>query len=116
MKTYGDYRQDLQGVVDGDLNVTNAVKAIQDTLPESKYRDEIISFVMVLGWYVEFVCETVDGVVADAARGVSFEVVLRHVAERRRMRIEASSPSSACKMSHAALGGVERKRRRAAPG
>lgn len=28
-----------------DLNVTNAVKLIRETLPESKYRDEIISFV-----------------------------------------------------------------------
>lgn len=28
-----------------DLNVTNAIKLIQQTLPESKYRDEIISFV-----------------------------------------------------------------------
>ena len=28
-----------------DLNVTNAVKLIRETLPESKYREEIISFV-----------------------------------------------------------------------
>lgn len=28
-----------------DLNVTNALKLIQDTLPESKYRDEIVNFV-----------------------------------------------------------------------
>ncbi len=29
-----------------DLNVTNAVRLIQDTLPESKYRDEIVNFVV----------------------------------------------------------------------
>ena len=28
-----------------DLNVTNAIKLIHETLPESKYRDEITSFV-----------------------------------------------------------------------
>lgn len=29
-----------------DLNVTNAVKLIKDTMPESRYRDEIIDFVV----------------------------------------------------------------------
>ena len=28
-----------------DLNVTNAIKLIKETLPESTYRDEIVSFI-----------------------------------------------------------------------
>ena len=28
-----------------DLNVTNAVKVIEETIPQSKYRDEIVEFV-----------------------------------------------------------------------
>ncbi len=50
---HGFSQEDIQTIAEiyrvlylSDLNVTNAVKLIQDTLPESKYRDEIISFVV----------------------------------------------------------------------
>ena len=29
-----------------DLNVTNAIRLVEETLPESKYREEIVSFVV----------------------------------------------------------------------
>lgn len=49
---HGFSREDVQTISEiyrllymSDLNVTNAVKLIQQTLPESKYRNEIVSFV-----------------------------------------------------------------------
>ena len=49
---HGFSREDVQTITDiyrilymSDLNVTNAVKLILETLPESKYRDEVVSFV-----------------------------------------------------------------------
>lgn len=49
----GFSQEDIQAISEiyrllylSDLNVTNAVRLIQDTLPESKYRDEIVNFVV----------------------------------------------------------------------
>lgn len=49
---HGFSREDVQAITDvyrvlymSDLNVTNAIKLIMQTLPESKFRDEIVSFV-----------------------------------------------------------------------
>lgn len=49
---HGFSREDVQTITDiyrilymSDLNVTNAVKLIMETIPESKFRDEIVSFV-----------------------------------------------------------------------
>lgn len=49
---HGFSREDVQVITDiyrllymSDLNVTNAVKLIKETLPESKYRDEVVAFV-----------------------------------------------------------------------
>lgn len=49
---HGFSREDVQAITEiyrilylSDLNVTNAVKLILETLPESKYRNEIVTFV-----------------------------------------------------------------------
>ena len=50
---HGFSREDVQLITDiykilylSDLNVSNAVKLIMETLPESKYREEIVSFII----------------------------------------------------------------------
>ena len=52
----GFSKEDIAAIADiyrvlylSDLNVTNAVKLIEETLPQSKYRDEIVNFVMNSG-------------------------------------------------------------------
>lgn len=52
LKRHGFSAEDIQTIVDiyrclylSDLNVTNAVNLILETIPESKYRDEIVDFV-----------------------------------------------------------------------
>ena len=49
----GFSKEDIQAIGDiyrilylSDLNVTNAVKLVQETLPESRFRDEIVNFVL----------------------------------------------------------------------
>ena len=49
---HGYSQEDIQKITEiyrvlylSDLNVTNAIKLIQETLPESSYRDEIVDFV-----------------------------------------------------------------------
>ena len=49
----GFSQEDIQKIAEiyrvlylSDLNVTNAIKLVQETLPESSYRDEIVKFVV----------------------------------------------------------------------